>query len=321
METRHSWPRPTSFRGSRRAHAIDLDARAPASAHVDHSTRGLRQVRAFRISASLLGAWQILLVVGLAHGQDQAGDPPKDGGHLRGASPGSSHARSSDAAAARIETNAASSDAVDVHIDSPHPVALEKRHGPSGDWEFACTAPCDERQSVRAQYRIVGTELNESDPFTLNGSARRVVLKVTPGVHSQGEQGKWIFGGGGALTVAGVLVLALASNAEADSTGAVSQASSNAIFIGSAMIFAGLGGAILGGAWWVNNLTTGVGGDIGRTVDEKRAPGDAPGGVKEAVKFGASGGDALPSRALTFGAPRTSGLPTYVTIPVFGTAF
>lgn len=283
-------------------------------------------MRTFGICASLFAAAQLLIVSSPAYAQGGDAAPAKAD------APVDTQTSSDVKPDAKVDTKAeytkvddkpaAPADGnVEVHIDSPQAVSLEKRESGSQKWEFVCTSPCDQRQSVGFEYRIVGTDLNESHPFTLDGSAGKVVLKVTPGVHNKAETGKWILIGGGVLAVGGVLVLILGSSAKADSTGVINQANSNTIFLGSTMLLAGLGGAVFGGSWFVNNSHTGVDGDIMRTTNEKPAPGGAPGGVKGEFKLSTSNKVDAPSRTPVYNTPKTSGLPAFLSVPVFGTTF
>ena len=199
---------------------------------------------------------------------------------------------------------------VEVVVDSPVPVSLERRSGAGAEWEFACNAPCKERMAVTAQYRIVGANLNASNPFTLDTTqGDRVVLTVSPGVHKKAVRGVWILAGSGALVVTGVILLIAGSDGSAtfNSDGVTHNANTNFIFAGTGLILAGVVGGVLGGAWYLDNRHSGVEGGQAATP-EKTGPAK--------IELSTS------KREPIYNAPKTAfGLPVVYGVPLLNARF
>jgi hypothetical protein len=189
---------------------------------------------------------------------------------------------------------------VDVHIDTPRAVRLEKRAGSS--WEMACYSPCDTRMAVTPEYRIVGDGLNDSEPFTLEASKGHVTLKVDPGTQGGQTRGVWTLIGSGAVLAGGAAVILLGAKKHTDAQGVLQQSSTNSIFIGSSMMLAGVIGGLVGGSWYVQNAHTGVAGDVGHVTREK---GQAKATTKKAAQL---------DREPTWNAP-SIGAPAAVSVP------
>ena len=198
-----------------------------------------------------------------------------------------------------------------VHIDAPQAVSLERRQGQSQNWEHVCVSPCDERASVSAEYRVLGTDLNASKPFMLDATKGKVVLTVRPGYHQKAETGFWVLVGGGAAVVIGTAVILLGTDTAAASSadGETHIGNTNALFTGSLFLIAGLSGGILGGSWLLENAHTRVNGDVARPTPEK---GGAPGAE---FKFSTS------SRQPVFSLPKTTGMPSVTSVPLLSGKF
>ena len=199
---------------------------------------------------------------------------------------------------------------VDVAIDSPVGVSLERRSGAGAEWEFACNAPCNQRMATTAQYRIVGVDLNASKPFMLDTTqGERVVLTVSPGVHKKAVRGLWVLAGSGAILVTGLIVLLAGSDGSSTFTsdGQTHNSNTNFIFAGTALMLVGVAGGVLGGAWYLDNRHTGVNG-VQATSPEKAAP------AKVEVTTS--------KREPIFNAPKSAfGLPVVYGVPVLNTTF
>jgi hypothetical protein len=154
---------------------------------------------------------------------------------------------------------------VEVHIESRDKmVLLEHRIGPSAPWEAACEGSCDKRLPVSDEYRVLGTGLNDSRAFNLDGTKDRVVLKVVAGEHKRETIGKIILIGGGALIVAGILTIAIGSHPSEtfQADGTTNNTNFDILTAGTALILGGLVGGVYGGATWYNNRHSHVGGDV-----------------------------------------------------------
>jgi hypothetical protein len=162
---------------------------------------------------------------------------------------------------------------VTVHVDSPKAVSLEKRADANSPWQFVCNSPCDIPVPTSDQYHIVGVDLNDSRPFVLDASlGDKVTLDVAPGNHNKATHGEWILLAGGALAVGGIVTLLVGSknNDVAGDTGvAANSQNTDVIFVGSALIVAGLVAGITGGAFMYDNAHTKVEGGIGAVPDKK----------------------------------------------------
>ncbi len=195
---------------------------------------------------------------------------------------------------------------VEVHIDSPRAVTLEKRSAES-TWARACDAPCDVKLGVSDEYRMVGTDLNGSEPFHIDGSKGRVVLKVDPGTPGGQTRGLITTIASGALLAGGVVVILVGVKHHGNSDGELSQPHNDgALLAGGAMVFAGIVGGIIGTSWLVTNAHTGVDGDVSKGTDEKARP----------ATLGVSA-----SRQPTWNTPKVVGVPTATTVPLFTGSF
>lgn len=275
-------------------------------------------MRTFGLCASIFAMCNIVAVSSPAFAQDDAAKPADT----------SSEKASTDSPAPAKTSAPASTDSDDamaeVHIDSPAPVSLERRAPGTTTWENVCTSPCDVKTSTTAEYRIVGTDLNESKTFMIDGTKGKVVLGVAPGTKARENAGLWILVGGGVFVVTGLVILLVGSdkngvfpgNFQADD-GQTHGGHLNAMMAGGAFILTGIAGGIFGTAWLINNKHTAVGGDVAKTIDEKPAPAAEPGGggVNAEVKFSTK------LRQPTWNAPKPTGMPAAFTMPVWQGTF
>ena len=186
---------------------------------------------------------------------------------------------------------------VEVHIDSPSAVTLEKRSAES-TWQKACDAPCDVKLGVSDEYRMVGTDLNESLPFHIDGSKGKVVLKASPGTAGGRTRGLITTIASGAVLAGGVAVILVGVKHSGNADGELSQPTNDgALLAGGAMIFAGIVGGIVGTSWLVNNAHTGVEGDLGKP------------------------GSGAAARQPVYGTPKQVGMPAFTTVPVLSGTF
>jgi uncharacterized membrane protein YidH (DUF202 family) len=144
-------------------------------------------------------------------------------------------------------------------------VLLEHRSAPNAPWESACEGSCDRRLPIADEYRVIGTGINGSRPFNLDGTkGDKVVLKVVAGEHKRENIGKYILIGGGALIVAGIVVIAVGSHPSQtfQADGTTNNTNFDVLTAGTALILGGLVGGVYGGATWYNNRHSHVGGDV-----------------------------------------------------------
>ena len=168
-------------------------------------------------------------------------------------------------------TTAASTDGtVMVKMKSDKPVTLQRRSGESGSWETVCSSPCETRAPVGDQYQVTGEGLNPSKPFMLNASKGTVNLDVVVGEKRDATTGLVVLGVGGALVIAGVIVIAVAGgtkggiSGQGNDSGTTHLGNTNAFFVGGGLIFAGLAAGIYGGATYLNSKSSSVEGDVAK---------------------------------------------------------
>jgi hypothetical protein len=165
-----------------------------------------------------------------------------------------------------------------VHLKSDKPVTLQRRSGESGSWETVCSSPCDVAAPVGDQYQVTGEGVNPSKPFMLNSSKGVVKLDVEAGQKKDETKGIVFLVVGGALVIAGIIVIAVAGgtkggvSGQGNDSGTTHLGNTNAIFAGGGLIFAGLGAGIYGGATYLNSKSSTVEGDVAK-------PGPARGAV------------------------------------------
>jgi hypothetical protein len=170
--------------------------------------------------------------------------------------------------AAPADTSAAPAGTVMVHVNSDTPVTLQHRTSDSSSWETLCTSPCDVRAPVGDQYQIVREGSSVSKAFALDASkGDNVTLDVkTPG---KGQKaGGWVLAGtGGALFIGGwVVILANLGNSAISGMGQddsqTHDAHNNGMFIGTALIVAGLCAGIAGTSMVIGADKADVGGNV-----------------------------------------------------------
>ena len=95
-----------------------------------------------------------------------------------------------------------------VHVESDHPVTIERRVSVR-TWAFACEAPCDVELPLSDEYRIVGAGVRTSSNFHLAAqSGERVVLDVNTGSKAGFIGGVILVPVGGLTILIGLLVVA-----------------------------------------------------------------------------------------------------------------
>jgi hypothetical protein len=164
-----------------------------------------------------------------------------------------------------------------VHINSSSAVTLQRRSSATAAWETACTSPCDTRVPVGDEYQVAATSGAPSKIFRLDTSRGNVTLDVSPGDPSKKQTGMYVTIGGGVLALAGIITMiagAKPSNTfPADGTTGLSN--TNVLWIGGALLFAGIATGIYGGSMWVNGGNTSVDGDVSK-AGPARGSNDAP---------------------------------------------
>lgn len=273
-------------------------------------------MRTFGLCASILAVSNIVAFSTPAFAQSTgAADTDK--------TPSTADAKPAEAVKPKSDATAPADDAVvNVHVESPVPVSLERRTAGGTTWENVCTTPCDVKTSPIAEYRVTGQDLNESKPFTIDGTKENVTLKVVPGSKARADAGLYILVGGVVLTIVGVGVMVLGAdkNGAFKDDGESHNRHFNAMFFGGALVLAGVTAGLFGGGWLVGNRHSEVSGGVAKTLDEKPAPAGSPaapagGGVGADVKLSTS------AREPTWNAPKLVGLPQIMSVPVFAGKF
>jgi hypothetical protein len=171
------------------------------------------------------------------------------------------------AASVAVSTVASTDGTILVHVDSPSKVSLERRSSPSASWEHACESPCDGRLPVGDQYRVVGTGMNESNPFTLDASkGDRAVLLVAPGTKQKAKIGEALLIGGAVVLVGSVVFGAIAAcpscTFQTRNGGLTDTTNTDVIGVATGLAVGGLATGIFGAAWWVDNQHSRVSGAV-----------------------------------------------------------
>ena len=164
-----------------------------------------------------------------------------------------------------------------LHVESPSPVAVQRRTGEEAPWTPFCTSPCDEAFDGATQYRISGEGIRPSAPFyVVPGADGGAVVRVKPATLTSYRTGIGLLAGGGALIVAGAIVALAGSSADAraaqtnPTNGETSNSHTGVMFVASALIVSGVAVGIAGGATTLDNGRSSVSGSV-RLVEE-RAP-------------------------------------------------
>jgi hypothetical protein len=156
---------------------------------------------------------------------------------------------------------------VEIHIATKELVTLEHRAGPGTPWQFGCETPCDARLPGADEYRVVGSGVNESKPFVLTTPKGDVVkISVAPGVKSKAKIGE-VLTFTGAVMAVGALVIGIGAsdpNSVFTSNGGnnTNNYNWNVIAVGTTIGVVGLVTGIVGGAYWYDNSSTRVAGDV-----------------------------------------------------------
>jgi hypothetical protein len=283
-------------------------------------------MRNLGICASILAVSNIVAFTSPAFAQDTA--KPSDEKAPAEATP----AKPADAPAPAADAPSPAGDdaLVAVHVDSPVPVSLERRAPGGTTWENVCTTPCDVKTSRFSEYRIVGTDLNASKPFMIDGTKEKVNLSVSPGSKARADVGLYILVAGGVVTIAGIAVMFLSAGKDdvfqSQSDGQTHNSYLNSLFFGGALVMTGLAAGIFGAGWMLGNKNSDVSGDVSKTIDEKPAPGGsgspggpgAPAGGSAEIKLSTSN---TPSRQPTWSTQKNPGLPQVMSVPFFAGTF
>jgi hypothetical protein len=152
-------------------------------------------------------------------------------------------------------------DMIEIHLDSPTPVDLIRRHADNADWWTVCTSPCDVKVPKADSFMIIGKDIHRSKPFQIDPSRQgRVNIRVLPGLKDKRKLGLYVLGGSGVVALAGIITLA--AGITPDSTfkndGQTHNENQTAIAAGSILIVAAAMGAMTGGAWAYDNAKTRV---------------------------------------------------------------
>lgn len=273
---------------------------------------------ASRILAAIAASFPVMGLATLAFGQDAPpATPPTPTGS---AAPVGEHAvpepmpQPVPSARAPEPTSAASvppaappaeeEEMVEIHVESPTPVRLIRRHGSNTEWWHVCMSPCDQRGPIADEYMLVGSNVHASRPFRLDPTTRgKVTLRASPGLKSKYETGKYVLGGGGVLVLGGLVTLLAGASPSStfDADGITHNRNQTAISVGSLLILTGVAVGITGGAWLLDNAETKV-----------RGTGPAPGRSVEPVP-------APPPPQTGLGAVRQVAMPTFLVPIVSGT--
>ncbi len=154
---------------------------------------------------------------------------------------------------------------VTLHVDSPSPVSIEKRADANAPWEHVCESPCDQHVPIEGEYRVTGTDVNESKPFQLHTRGDTATIKVTPGSPGKARTGWIVLGAGGAVAIAGIIVDAVGTGQGhiAGADGATTDNSrTDFYFVGTSLLIVGALGAIYGGSMVLDNAHSGVEGTV-----------------------------------------------------------
>jgi len=154
---------------------------------------------------------------------------------------------------------------VKVHIATKELVILEHRSGPTAPWTAGCETPCDARLPAADEYRIVGTGVNESEPFVLTApKGDEVTVHVSPGLKKRERLGEILTISGAVVTIGAVAIGIAAADPSRtfNASGTTDNYNWNVIAVGTAVAVVGITTGILGGAWWYDNSQTRVAGDV-----------------------------------------------------------
>jgi hypothetical protein len=154
---------------------------------------------------------------------------------------------------------------VEIHIATKELVTLEHRSGPGAPWQFGCQTPCDKKLPGADEFRAVAEGAVDSEPFNLTTpKGDTVKIHVAPGLKSKAKVGEYMTFTGAVLFVGALVVGIGASDPSAtfNANGSTNNYNWNVIAVGTAIGVAGLATGIVGGAWWYDNSSTRVAGDI-----------------------------------------------------------
>lgn len=180
------------------------------------------------------------------------------------------------------ETPATEDPTVLLHVESKEVVAIERED----TGELVCTSPCDVRVPATARYRVGGSRVSQT--FVLDARKSEATIHVTPASKRGLTIGIIALGTGGALAIAGGIVLGVGrANSEGIPADGIvtSRSYTDSIVLGTTMLVAGVAAGIFGGATLLANTKPAVKGDV---IKEPPARGDAPSPSRRATADAAS---------------------------------
>jgi hypothetical protein len=145
---------------------------------------------------------------------------------------------------------------VALHVEAPSRARIDARRNEAEPWVEVCWTPCDGMTSPYLAYRIAGDGVVPSAPFSLPlAKDGRVSLRVAPKSSDKRAGGFALLGGGGALALAGVAVIAASprSSGATSNDSVTSNQRFDAMSGGTLLILAGVTTALAGGAWVYDN--------------------------------------------------------------------
>lgn len=149
-----------------------------------------------------------------------------------------------------------------LRVDSPRKVAVENVETGA----ILCHSPCNVAVPATARYRIAGSR--PSDTFVLDARRGTATIAVEPASKRGLAAGLAVGGAGLALATAGAIVLGVAT-AERDETplagrdGTTTESGfTDAMYVGTVMVFSGVAAGIWGGAHVMSNWKTTVSGNV-----------------------------------------------------------
>lgn len=155
----------------------------------------------------------------------------------------------------------AEEDLVEIHIESPRPVRLIRRHGDNTDWYKVCHSPCDVKVPRADELMITGRGVYRSKPFHVGAEhGKRVTLFINPASKKMHRAGLLALGGAGVLALGGAVVLAagVAPDSTFSNDGTTHNENTTAIAVGSLLLVGAVTAGITGGAWTFDNMKTKV---------------------------------------------------------------
>lgn len=214
-------------------------------------------MRSFALTLALVASSQLVLASTPAWAQGPTAPPP--------ATPATTDTAATPPTTPAPAAPRATDGTVQVHVESTLKVNLERRTATTAAWEFVCESPCDQRTAVGYEYRVTGKNVNDSRPFQLDTSkGDTVVVRVAPGEKDKERLGTYVLIGGGALIVAGIIIMAVGVHPSQTfrDDGTTNNTNWDVLTVGTAMIVGGVVGGLVGSAFVINNGHSRAGGDV-----------------------------------------------------------